>query len=160
MIHYWSHHRVADVIIAFSITVLLWKVPDSYPALAIIEFPLDGLVDLSQRWLAPILTLLGLFCATNAFMFTVVDRVEFETLLKGRSQAQMWQIMMSGIIALALAALWTLLLSLSNNAFRSQHAILYVCTFLTVWTSINVGKFIWVVTQILSVRASQATQKK
>lgn len=112
--------------------------------------------DLAQKWIGPLLTLFGLLCATNAFMFTVVDRVEFEHLRRSKSQSQMWEIMSSGIAVVASSSVWAFVVATCSVEALNNRVFAFVTTYMVMITAIAVLKFAWLMRQILGVRAARA----
>jgi hypothetical protein len=154
---YWKNQIILDVLIAVILAAGLTYAPkwgielfDSVDSLTIV---------LSARmWVAPALTLLGMLCATTAFVFSAIDRPEFVPLRKSKSESQLWMVFSEAILWLSFAALFAIFLSLIDP---DQIGLLLRAVSLSILflVSIAVMKFAWVMRQIISVRVAQSAEK-
>ncbi|MBH1943155.1 hypothetical protein I5L01_02810 [Erythrobacter sp. YJ-T3-07] len=117
----------------------------------VIEIPPEKIVESCRAWLAPILTLLGLVCATNAFMFSAVDRSEFKILRAIGVESQLWKVFSEMIFWLTVAAISSAFISLSN-AESLPRFVVGLSTFLFFMTSLCLLKFSWVMRHVIGAR--------
>lgn len=148
MVIYWRLQFWADLLGAVLITVLLieGKIPFAHAN----PTP-SQIVHSCQIWVAPIMTLLGLTCATTAFLFTAIDRSDFVLLRTLGVEYQLWIIFSEIIFWLALAAISAASISIVRISEFPQWLEGYA-VFLFVMVSICLFKFAWVMRHVIGVR--------
>lgn len=153
MVNYWKAQHIFDVLLSLFITVALVLGP-KFGAPIIVNVSPDSLILSARAWVGPALTLLGMMSATTAFIFSVVDRGEFQPLRALGVEAQLWDIFAQNIFWLAVAAISAMVIAFVDIAAISIPLLAYA-TFLFIIVAICLIKFAWVMTQIISVRASR-----
>lgn len=153
---YWRFQGYFDAAIGGLLTLLLWVIPNwGGPALFAVNFENTAII--ARTWVGPILTLLGMMSATTAFIFSVVDRPEFQVLKKSTSEAYLWNIFSENLLWLAIAAFGACAASFSMQQLPEW--FLYVLNYVLVMVCLCIAKFVWVMRQIISVRVYNASQK-
>ena len=153
MVDYWRHQNLIDAAIAAAVTALTWTLP-TVGAPAAFQITPEGLILASRMWVAPALTLLGMTCATTAFVFTVVDRAEFGILRGSRSETQLWRVFSQIILWLTVSAIFAAVLTFIRPDLIGR-VIFMLSTAIFLMVVISVGKFSWVMRQIISVRIAK-----
>lgn len=151
---YWNRHKQIDVALAVASTSALWLFGSSGHS----YFTFDALLvqKLAATWVGPTLSLFGLFSATIAFMFTVIDKPEFTILRQSRAQAQLWQVFQGNLIWLCVAAVVCFGLATCNSSLINNKPVAILASFVSTMVIISLCKFTWVMTQVLSVRIAKA----
>lgn len=151
---YWRNQNKFDVLISVVICVILWLSPKATGFEAFSANYTDISVT-ARTWLAPTLTMLGMTCTATAFIFTVIDKEDFEALRNSKSQPQLWEILSEIIFWLATSSISCAILTFIE---LREHGlkILYFCSFLIVIVSISIMKFSWLMRQIVGVRIDRS----
>jgi hypothetical protein len=153
MVSYWKYQTVVDVLAAVTIAAVVWSAPKLGVPVVLTVDP-AGIALTARTWLGPALTLLGMMSATTAFIFTVVDRAEFTILRKSKSEAQLWRVFSQNLLWLGVAALFCATVTFWGSG--PFELVAKLGTFLIAITAISVGKFVWTMRQIISVRIAQS----
>jgi hypothetical protein len=152
-VKYWDHQTKFDFIGAFTLTAICWLGPKmGMPVL----FKVEDAASIARAWLSPTLTFLGMTSATTAFIFTVIDRPEFNVLRGRHAESQLWRIFAQTIGWLAVASMFCVFLTLLKYG---SGTLAPVGTFLIFMLLLCVGKFAWVMRQIISVRINQTADQ-
>jgi hypothetical protein len=150
LVTYWDNQTKFDVAAAAIAVFVVWFGPRiGLPTL----FHVGDVRSIAQAWLSPILSFLGMTSATTAFIFTVIDRPEFNILRGKHAESQLWRIFAQTISWLSISAIFCVLLTFVS--MQDGRALLLIGTFLVVMLFICVGKFAWVMRQVISVRINQ-----
>ena len=153
MVIYWKSQRLFDAFLALAAALIGVNGP-SLGLPVIITLSPDAVILASRAWVAPILTLLGMMSATTAFIFSVVDRLEFQAIRKSKAEPQLWLIFSENLFWLSIAAISAAVISFWNPSDWSPVIQVYV-VFLFLIICICILKFAWVMRQIISVRMAQ-----
>ena len=113
--------------------------------------PHADIVSACRIWVAPILTFLGLICATNAFIFTAVERSEFSPLRKLGVEGQLWQIFSEIIFWLAVSTPSAAVISFIKPHVITDFLVSYL-VFLFLIVCLCLLKFAWLMREIIAVR--------
>jgi hypothetical protein len=152
MVVYWSYQRIFDVLAALILAVTV-----TFGArLGIPVFlPISdaAIASAARTWVAPVLTLLGMTSATTAFIFSVVDRLEFKAIKSARAERQLWQIFSENLLWLSVSAICAAALSFYDKE-NMPLIVRFTAFFLFYIDIICIYKFTWVMRQIISVRMS------
>ena len=145
---YWRFQFWADIVLvgAFVSIAASGIIPYSNIAPAAAD-----IVSACRIWVAPILTLLGLVCATTAFLFSALERDEFSLLRKIDVEHQLWAIFSEMIFWLAVSAISTALISFVHAASFPNWLHGYAL-FLFFMISLCLIKFAWVMRHIVGVK--------
>jgi len=152
---YWKNQNLFDVFISIAICIILWI----SPKITGFEAFSANYADVSATariWLAPTLAMLGMTCTATAFIFTVIEKEDFEVLRKSKSQPQLWKILSQIIFWLAASSICCAILTFIDLRDHGSK-ILYFCSFLIVVDSISILKFSWLMRQIVGVRIDRSS---
>lgn len=153
---YWKRHRLADGTICLLLSAVSWILGSK--GFVVFEYESGMVQRLASTWLGPTLSLFGLFSATVAFMFTVIDKPEFMILRKSSSQSQLWEIFQANLFWLCACSVTALMLSLSRQELVQSHYIGFAITFILAMAITSLCKFTWVMIQIVSVRVAASSK--
>ena len=150
MVIYWRFQLLIDTLVVIAFVALMmsgvlgWKV----------ELDANRVIETARMWVAPVLTLLGMVCATTSFLFSVVERSEFKLIRDIGVERQLWSVFSELIFWLAVSAVSAATLSFvqPSNFTAPLKGFAY---FLFGIVSLCLLKFAWVMRQIISVRASR-----
>jgi hypothetical protein len=148
MVTYWRYQVFFDVVVVLLVTAMLTSGLADLPRLSV---PAEQIVAACRLWVAPILTLLGLVCATTAFLFTALERSEFQLLRALGVEDQLWSIFSAMIFWLGIAAISSAIISFVNPSKFPDwlHAF---AVFLFLMVSLCLLKFAWVMRHIIGAR--------
>jgi hypothetical protein len=153
---YWDHQTKADVAVALVATTAVWLGP-SFGAPILFAISSEDATQIARSWLGPILTLLAMTFATMSFIFTVIDRSEFNIIRGKHSESQLWRIFAQNIGWLTCSAIYCVVLVVVAPSTGTQ-PLAYLGSFLLFIMSICIMKYAWVMRQVLFVRIDQTRQ--
>lgn len=148
MVVYWRHQFWIDATVIFLLALIATK-----GWLPFFQVDLSGkkVVETSKLWVGPTLTILGLVCATTAFLFSALERSEFGLLRKLGVEEQLWFIFSEIIFWLTVSAI-----SLAMISFLSPEGLSVwikgFALFLFAMVALCLLKFAWVMRHIIGVR--------
>ena len=148
MVIYWKWQFWIDLALVFGVTVVVTN--DIFP---FVSGPPEWnvIIQACRQWVAPILTLLGLVCATTAFLFTALDRSEFTLLRTIGVEDQLWAIFSEIIFWLAVSAISAATISfVESDQFAG--VLGKYAFFLFGMVVLCLLKFAWVMRHIIGVR--------
>lgn len=148
---YWRFQFWIDLLAVILITLV---VTSGWVPLLRVAPDASQIVSACRLWVAPILTLLGLVCATTAFLFTALDRSEFHLLRKIGVEDQLWSIFSEIIFWLAVAAIAAAAISFVDSG-NFPAWLRGFAFFLFLMVALCLIKFTWVMRHIISVRVRQ-----
>lgn len=154
MVNYWRHQFIIDTIIIFVVSTLFSSgiFPQTFTVPSGTE-----IVRACRAWVAPILTILGLVCATTAFLFTAIERSEFDLLRHLDVEDQLWTIFSEVIFWLAVAAISSASISFAREGELPGWVQGY-STFLFIMVSFCLLKFAWLIRHIIAVRRRKSCE--
>ena len=155
MVTYWDHQTKVDVAVALIATAAVWLGP-SYGTPIVFSLSPEDAAQIARSWLGPILTLLAMTFATMSFIFTVIDRTEFNIIRGKHSESQLWRIFAQNIGWLTCSAIYCVTFVVATPSVTLF--LTHVGTCLLFIMSICIIKYAWVMRQVLFVRIDQTRQ--
>ena len=155
MVVYWRYQFWIDfALVALATGLLITGLFGEFK----ISLNASQVVAACRIWVAPVLTLLGLVCATTAFLFSAIDRSEFKLLRDIGVESQLWSVFSEIIFWLAVAAISSASISFAEpNQF--SNLLMAYATFLFGMVALCLLKFAWVMRHIIGVKIRSAQPK-
>lgn len=150
---YWKMQFFLDIGISLIATLAIFIAGD-YFNLSLFYADYDYIREIAKTWMGPLLTLTGMMTATTAFLFTVIDRPEFEKIKGTVAESQLWTIFSENLFWMTFAIISCLIVTVSNDIIISS--IYHLLPFGIIIISLCIAKFVWVIRQVLSVRIHTA----